>query len=188
MEFLEVLSKFDLAEFLNQLSQHEEKQDIIKKYKKHVQKNIKKITTIEEMNTYKNYLVYFDTGGIEIQSSTKLLDKDFDLLLKLVASSFSSVYRFQYDKEHGVHRLAIDVSSGDKSVTRYLDDLWPFQIYRMYEIYLEENMNLEILAHKDKTEKYMVISQRKENLEKFYQKKEQYFAERIYDVLTREYA
>jgi cell division septal protein FtsQ len=37
----------------------------------------------------------------------------------------------------------------------------------MYEIYIEEQMNLEILAHEDEKEKDIVLSQRANNLDKW---------------------
>jgi len=54
----------------------------------------------------------------------------------------------------------ISVQSGDQVVVKKISELWGFQILRLYEIYIEEQMNLQILMAEDEKEKEAIVSQR----------------------------
>jgi len=156
---------FDFEGFIESLRENEEKKEIVEKYEKLVEPLPSKF---EDTIIYKDYLSKFDTSKIDLLLPEYIDDDfDWDLLLKLVIGSFSSTYVLDVDEETGKDVLVINVSAGDKHVAKKLSELWGFQIARMYEIYIEEQMNLEILAHEDEKEKDIVLSQRAANLNKW---------------------
>jgi len=81
------------------------------------------------------------------------LKNDFDrgLLQQLVVGSFSSDYEIKkLEGKDGERDLYIAVKSGDQSVVKTVSELRSFQILRLYEIYIEEQMNLHALKQKMK--------------------------------------
>lgn len=95
-------------------------------------------------------------------------DFDRDLLLQLVISSFSSDYELKSkdtedkkdDDKDALRDLYIAVKSGDQSVVKTVSELWSFQILRLYEIYIEEQMNLHALMSEDEKEKTAIQAER----------------------------
>ena len=159
---------FDFQRFIESLDNNDEKREIIEKYKEHVGIDLRQIERIEELPLYKDYLTHFDTEGIKLFAPEYLDDEfDLDLLLRLAVGSFSSTWAFEFIDESDTARLLIRVSAGDRHVDKYLDALWGFQIARMYEIYIEEQLNLEILRFEDEKEAAIVESQRQQQLEKY---------------------
>jgi len=156
---------FDFKVFIENLRENNEKKDIVEKYEKLVE-----IVWDNFKNTiiYKDYLSKFNTDNLDL-ILPEYIDNDFDwdLLLRLVIWSFSSSYVLEKDEESWKIELVINVSAWDKHVAKKLSELWWFQIARMYEIYIEEQMNLEILAHEDEKEKDIVLSQRISNIKKW---------------------
>jgi L-rhamnose mutarotase len=61
----------------------------------------------------------------------------------------------------------ISVVSGDASVVKKVSELWGFQIKRLYEIYIEEQMSLQILMAEEESEKEIIESQRVSRLERW---------------------
>ena len=161
---------FDFKSFIENLRDNPEKKEIVEKYEKLVEPLENK--EIEETIFYKEYLSKFEIpfkGKIWFQVP-EYLDEDFDwnLLIKLIAASFSSKMSIVLLYPE-LPKICIDVESGDKKATKCLNELWGFQIARMFEIYLEETINLEIFKNEDEKEKEIVLSQRKENI-KMWQK------------------
>ena len=56
--------------------------------------------------------------------------------------------------------LFIAVKSGDQSVVKTVSELWSFQVLRLYEIYIEEQMNLQILKKEDESESGAIDQER----------------------------
>ena len=156
---------FNFEAFIESLRENDEKKEIVEKYEKFVETLP---TKFEDTIIYKDYLSKFDISKIDLLLP-EYIDNDFDwnLLLKLVIGSFSSTYAFDIDEDTKKDVLVINVSAWEKHVAKNLPELWGFQIARMYEIYIEEQMNLEILAHEDEKEKDIVLSQRAANLDKW---------------------
>jgi len=156
---------FNFKEFIENLKENDEKKDIVEKYEKNVENLPEKF---EDTIIYKDYLTKFSTSNLDLLLP-EYIDEDFDfeLLVRLVIWSFSSSYVLEKDSETWKIELLINVSAWDKHVAKKLSELWGFQIARMYEIYIEEQMNLEILAHEDEKEKDIVLSQRANNLDKW---------------------
>ena len=159
---------FDFYNFIQKLYNHKDKSEIVEKYKECMGIDLLKVQSVEELPLYKDYLVHFDTKDIKLfapENSTDIYD--LDLLLRLVVSSFSSSWKFEFVEDSDAMRLWIKVCTADKSVDKYLDMLLNFQIARMYEIYIEEQINLEIMKFEDEREAYIVESQREDQLKKY---------------------
>ena len=142
---------FDYNYFINQLKDDEEKKEVIEKYTRYygTQDNI----DIHETAFYKDYLSKFDIPFVIVVPEDLEDDFDWDLLGKLIIGSYSSKYNLVVEKrnpecqdETPLVSIYITVKSGDRKITKELSELWGFQIIRLYEIYIEEQMNLFILA------------------------------------------
>jgi len=156
---------FNFKEFIENLKDTDEKKDIVEKYEKLVEPILEKF---EDTIIYKDYLSKFNISDLDLLYP-QYIDEEFDwnLLIRLIISSFSSSYLLDFDQDTWKLELVINVSAQDKSIAKKLSELWGFQISRMYEIYIEEQMNLEILAHEDEKEKDIVLTQRTSNLDKW---------------------
>jgi hypothetical protein len=97
------------------------------------------------------------------------LEKDFDrsLLAKFVAGSFSSDWVFDTQVEWDMPEFVISVQSGDQIVVKKASELRWFQILRLYEIYTEEQMNLQILMMEEEKEKDSILTQRQEKIDRW---------------------
>ncbi len=126
----------------------------------------------EDLPLYKEYLSMFDVEhdleklglGLHFPSDLTDFKADFMLLLRLVAASFSSSYDLQYDAETNSVDLIITAVSPEKSVTKKLRDFWHFQISRVFEIYIEEQLNLEALRQKSKSGEGEIVKEREVKL------------------------
>jgi hypothetical protein len=90
------------------------------------------------------------------------LKADFDrpLLMQLVAGSFSSDGTLDDQTTTGKPEFVIAVQSGEQHIVKKVSELRGFQVLRLYEIYVEEQMNLHILITEDEKEKEAIIAQR----------------------------
>ena len=131
---------FDFPAFIEELRQKEDKKEIVEKYEKHFWKIQ---WDIRDQIWYTDYLSQFPTQSY-ITPEDLEDDFDWDILQKLVIGSFSSDYELKQD-DNG-WELYIAVKSGDQSIVKTVSELWSFQILRLYEIYIEEQMKLFILA------------------------------------------
>ena len=111
---------------------------------------ITKETELEDLPLYKDYLSKFDVEH-DLKGLKLSYDPDYDtcaddflLLLKFIASSTSSTYSLDYDVDTDKVVLAITVSSNGQTITKRLDELFSFQITRLFEIYLDEQLKLTI--------------------------------------------
>ena len=104
---------------------------------------------LEELTCYKEYLSQFvlneELCGKEFLNDCDMSRDECILLLKLVAASFSSTYEVAYLKDADMLELTIHVTSGGQSITKKLQEVWRFQVYTLYQIYLEEQLHLEFL-------------------------------------------
>lgn len=133
-------------------------------------------TEYEELLLYKEYLSLFDVehdlGDLELAFPSALDDckADASSLLRLVAASFSNTYDLKYDDKTNTVVLIISGKSHGESRTKKLPDLWSFQIKRLFEIYIEEQLNLEALRLNSEDEKRAIENEREVKL-MVYQKK-----------------
>jgi len=162
---------FDFHAFIDELRQKDEKKQIVEKYEKicgPIQWNLK------DQARYTEYASKF--VPMKYLTPDELKDDfDWDLLLQLVISSFSSDYELKAkdtdkkneDNNDELRDLYIAVKSGDQSVVKTVSELWSFQILRLYEIYIEEQMNLHALMSEDEKEKTAIQAEREMRLKKW---------------------
>lgn len=111
---------------------------------------------LEELPLYKEYLSKIDVDKvlcgrkIITPSEFSLSKADCDVLLRLVIGSLSSDYDLNYIKEKDMVELEISVESDGIAITKKLQELWSFQIVRLYEIYIEELLRFESFAAEEK--------------------------------------
>lgn len=94
-------------------------------------------------------------------------DFDWNMLIQLVAASFSSDGVFDMQSGKDLPDFVISVQSGDQVVVKKVSELWGFQILRLFEIYIEEQMNLQILIEEDEKEKEAILGQRDSRLNRW---------------------
>jgi hypothetical protein len=155
---------FNFQAFIAELREKEDKKEIVEKYEKRfgpIQGDIK------DQQWYKEYLINFANQSFRIPEELKE-EFDWKLLLQLVAGSFSSECLFDkvQDTDPVLRDLTISVKSGDQSVVKKVSELWSFQIMRLYEIYIEEQMNLHILIKEEEKEAEAILGQRHLRLER----------------------
>ena len=156
---------FDFPAFIEELREKEDKKEIVEKYEKHFGKIQ---WDIKDQIWYTDYLSQFPTQSYLTPEDLED-DFDWDILEKLVVGSFSSDYELKQDNKDGWWELYIAVKSWDQSIVKTVSELWSFQILRLYEIYIEEQMNLQILMNEEDEdwEKEALISERQVRLKKW---------------------
>ncbi|MDR2189808.1 MAG: hypothetical protein LBP53_01045 [Candidatus Peribacteria bacterium] len=153
---------FDFQSFIEELREKEDKKQIVEKYETlfgTIQGGIKDQQRFTEYLTKFPFQEYLTPDELED-------DFDWDILQKLVLGSFSSDYELKKDDKKKGFDLFIAVKSGDQSVVKTVSELWSFQILRLYEIYIEEQINLHILMHEDEDEKKALTAEREMRLKK----------------------
>lgn len=123
---------------------------------------------IQDQTWYKDYITLFTPAEYLVPEE---LVEDFDrnLLCQLVAGSFSSdgnidtVLTEWQDKPDFI----IAVQSGEQHVVKKISELRGFQILRLYEIYIEEQMNLQIIMAEDEKEKEAILAQRETRINRW---------------------
>lgn len=146
---------FDFWSFIQELKENPEKKEIISKYETH----FGNITWgIKDQPRYTEYLSKFKATKFLVPDELKN-DFDRDLLQQLVLGSFSSDYELKWDDDQDPE-LYIAVKSGDQSVVKKVSELRSFQVQRLYEIYVEEQINLHMLKKDDENEKNAIEQER----------------------------
>ena len=147
---------FDFNAFIGELRENSEKKEIIEKYEN-------ALWTIawwlKEQIRYRDYLSTFTPRKYLVPDELQN-DFDRDLLEQLVLWSFSSDYEFKANDWQETPELYIAVKSWDQSIVKKVSELWSFQIQRLYEIYVEEQINLEILRQWSEDEKNAIEQER----------------------------
>ena len=156
---------FDFPAFIEELREKEDKKEIVEKYEKYFWKIQ---WDIKNQIWYTDYLSQFSTQAYLTPEDLED-DFDWDILQKLVIGSFSSDYELKQDDKDGKWELYIAVKSWDQSIVKTVSELWSFQILRLYEIYIEEQMNLQILMNEEEEEweKEALVSERQVRLKKW---------------------
>ncbi len=140
---------FDFQAFIEELREKPDKKQIVEKYEKRVWP-IK--GGVKDQIWYTEYLVNFQSHPYKMPNELKN-DFDWNLLQQLVIGSFSSDYELKKIENEELRDLYIAVKSGEQSVVKTVSELRSFQILRLYEIYVEEQMNLHALKYEDDKEK-----------------------------------
>lgn len=160
-----IVMLFNFQAFVAEMREKEDKKEIVEKYEKWfgpIQGEIK------DQVWYKEYLINFANHPFKVPEETKG-EFDWKLLLQLVAGSFSSECMFQKESQEAdaEWELTISVKSGDQSVVKKVSELWSFQVVRLYEIYVEEQMNLHILMKEEEQDAEAILGQRHLRLERW---------------------
>jgi hypothetical protein len=148
---------FNFQTFIQELRENPEKKEVIEKYEKFfgpIEGELK------DQLRYTEYVTNF--AALAYRVPDELTDDfDWELLMQLVGASFSSDGLIENgDEENPLPEFIISVQSGDQVVVKKISELRGFQILRLYEIYAEEQMNLQILIAEDEKEKEAIIAQR----------------------------
>ena len=117
-------------------------------------------TALEDTTFYKDYLSKFDISGFEIKPPENLEDEfDYELLVRLIVSSFSSDYVLSLDEAwkddpnisaDPITNVSVFVKTDSGNHNKELQELWSFQILRLFEIYLNEQIELATLYAEEK--------------------------------------
>ena len=93
-------------------------------------------------------------------------DYDWELLEQLTAASFSSDYWLELSEDNTSYQLFISVKSGGKQVVKKVEELWSFQISRLFEIYIDEHIKLfSLMGDEDECE--AIHAEQKTRIEKY---------------------
>ena len=151
------LGLFDFHAFIESLRNNEKKQQIVKKFEGLFPGMLQK--SLFEQNWYLNYLRFFEVVPYKVPEE---LTNDFnwDLLLQLIVASFSSESYVEQEGTDSLRELIVTVSSGQQNLTKKISGLWSFQILRLFEIYIEEQINLQCLTAENVKEKEAIYKQR----------------------------
>lgn len=176
-----VLFQFDA--FVEESLESEKHHDSIVKYGKAFE-NLQDMA-LEDTTFYKDYLSKFDVSGFEIKAPEELKDDfDFELLTRLIAASFSSDYVLSLDdtwkdnpdaSDEPLANVTIFVETNNKSQKKTLQELWSFQVLRLFEIYLIEQIDLAVVyaeGGKDEDGVNGVTMERLKRLKKFEEQKQ----------------
>lgn len=117
-------------------------------------------TALEDTTFYKDYLSKFDISGFEIKPPEDLEDDfDYELLFRLIVASFSSDYVLSLDETwkdnpnvsaDPITNVSVFVKTDSGNQNKELQELWSFQILRLFEIYLNEQIELATLYAEEK--------------------------------------
>lgn len=147
---------FDFQAYLMEMRDKAEKKETVEKY----EKQFGPIAgDIKDQIWYTEYVSTFKACPYMVPEELKN-DFDRDLLMQLVAASFSSEGTLDDQTETWLPDFVIAVQSGDQHIVKKVSELRGFQILRLYEIYIEEQMNLQILIAEKEKEKEAILAQR----------------------------
>ena len=126
---------------------------------------------IRQTRFYRNYLSMFDFPfRVNIPEDLEE-DFDWDLLYRLIAGSYSSEMRLEINPkwlDNPTDEILVDiyikVKHGNTEIEKTLDELWSFQILRLYEIYIEEQMNILVAVYDDDNDDYFEIEDDEEEI------------------------
>ena len=158
---------FSFQELVDSLRENPDKKEMIEEYEKCYGPMP---SDFKETDIYKKYVSEFTPSKqFNLITPSELeFDFDWELLEQLTAASFSSDYWFEPSNEDlSMYHLYISVKSGGAKVVKKIGELWSFQIYRLFEIYIEEQINLFTLIDEE-DEKEAIIAEQKARLRKYY--------------------
>ncbi|MDR2411005.1 MAG: type IV secretion system DNA-binding domain-containing protein, partial [Bacteroidales bacterium] len=141
---------FDFSAYIKEMRENKEKCNIISEYETKVGPISDNIAGEEWYKNYVSKFVPLKQGSLNIPE--ELQDNfNWDLLIQLIASSFSSTYLLDEITDTNKVDCFIQIQSGDQIVAKRIKELWSFQILKLFEIYIEEMINIHILSKHDKT-------------------------------------
>lgn len=157
---------FSFQAFVSELREDPEKKEIVEEYEKFYGPMP---SEFKETDIYKQYVGKFThPEHFELVMPDDLqFDFDWELLEQLTAASFSSDYWLEMsDDDTSRYQLYISVKSGGKQIVKRVEELWSFQIHRLFEIYIDEQIKLFALITEEE-ERDDVIAEQKIRLKKY---------------------
>lgn len=140
---------FNFKEYIAYMRKDKEKKEIVKHYKQSVGSLEEKL---EDTLFWREYLLNFEVPEFVVKKllTPKELVQDFDwkLLLILIVSSFSSEYDLIITSK-GI-KIIIEVKNNEGHIIKDIESLWSYQVQRLFEIYVEEQMNLQSAEEESK--------------------------------------
>jgi len=161
-----MIFKFD--NFINELRSNPKKKEKVSKYESYygpIEPDLDK--QIWYVDYIKKFLPYYEAVNCPPEVEN---DFDWQLMFALIAGSFSSkielvkANKLIYDANQKVD-VFINVETKERTVRKSISELWGFQILRNYEIYCEEQMNLQILIAEGEKDMSAIYRQRLRKLE-----------------------
>ena len=141
--------KYEMFDFQNIIAQLKEKHDGEEKFEKFIE-GFDENSVIEDMPFYKDYVSKFDVehafdGFVLTAVENELLTKDdLFMLFRFILASFSSSYDILFDKRSNSIDFSVSVTFGEQSITKKIAELWSFQIMRLFDIYVNEQIEISI--------------------------------------------
>ena len=170
---------FDYSYFIEEMKIHPNKpsdKETVLKYEELF--GSQKDLMLQDQPFYREYLSLFKIPFKVSVPENIIDDYDWDLLFRLIFGSLSSKYFFDIKKEWKENpeitpmvQLSIIAKSKDEEITQVFDELWSVQIFRLFEIYALEQLDLAILEKEDKDKAEKIESQKVETLEIYSKKK-----------------
>lgn len=159
---------FNFQKFIADSRMKEDKSVIITIYEKYY--GSLEGLDIKQTAFYKYYLCKFLISE-ELVSLIKVPEElrdefDWELLVRLVAASFSSQLELISNEDCSID-MKITVTFGENTVVKKLFELWSFQITRLFEIYIEEALNLFILIKENTSDAEAIYGQQFFRVERF---------------------
>ena len=141
---------FDLKDIWRRILERSQKEDrdALEGFSAYLEKSYPD-PELEDFAFYKDYLsrlvINEELYGKEILQDSGMSYDESIFLMKLAAASFSSTYDLHYLPDEDKLELTFHVTSGDRSTTRKLQELWYGQIETLFLIYFEEQLHLEFV-------------------------------------------
>jgi hypothetical protein len=138
---------FDFQTYIATLREQPDKKGIVEKYEKYygpIQGDMK------DQYWYQSYLSKFDYVTYAVPTYLQN-EFDWETLLKLVAGSFSTRSKLKFDGD--VPTFNIEVHSNESAIDKNIGELMSFQLIRLFEIYVEEVINLQTFWESDEMER-----------------------------------
>lgn len=131
---------FDFLKYVDELREKEDKKAIVEKYET-LHGTIE--WWLKDQIWFREYVSKFSAVEYQVPNLWKD-DFDWDLLNQLVSASFSSeVLLDMKGEEVWLPEMTISVENEGNVISKMVNELYPFQIDRLYQIYVEEQMNLQ---------------------------------------------
>ncbi len=147
-------------------------------------------TEFEDLPLYKEYLSLFHVEhdleefclgkhGLRLNVPFEPPNFEADCMpfLRLVAASFWSIYELEYDDETNSVNLIITWDNpwdpGEENITTKFQELSSFQISRLFENYIGEQLNIEAIRQKSKSCESGIVKGREDKLMEYKKKMRQ---------------
>ena len=176
-----IIENFNYHKFLDKLKA--ELPDDIERYENHV--GPLGATSLHSEKWYTSLVKPFPTTDLILKPENVDVEFDWRLLVQLGAASISSEADF-LPAESGVH-LIFRVQNHGASVTKRLDELFYIQIFRLFEIWISENINLMALACEYEEEKTSLFKEKRRVYEQWKLRYDKFLSKIQGDVPTKVY-